>query len=90
MSTNYRQPTENMTHFCYKANRICLNSLQNNVNISDKGVSVTGAKVLSSGYVNASKLPKNLVLENGFVHTYYIDLKEDLKEGMNIKITIPR
>ena len=90
MSINYRQPTENMTHFCNKANRICLNSLQNNVNISDKGVSVTGANVLSSGYVNATKLPKNLVLENGFVHTYYIDLKEDLKEGMNIKITIPR
>ena len=90
MSINYRQPTENMTHFCNKANRICLNSLQNNVNISDKGVFVTGANVLSSGYVNATKLPKNLVLENGFVHTYYIDLKEDLKEGMNIKLTIPR
>ena len=90
MSAHSRQPTENKTHPCYKLNRICLNSLENNVNISDKGVSVTGKNVLSSGYVNASKLPKNLVLDNGFVHTYYIDLKEDLREGMNHTITIPR
>ena len=60
------------------------------MNISNDSVTVSGKKVINCGYVDASKLPENLVLKDGFVHTYYIDLDEDLDEGMNLTIAIAK
>lgn len=94
MDTNYsiisRMSIENTTHPCFKPNRICLNSHQKFVNISEADITVTGQKVVKSGYVNASELPEKLQLKEDYVHTYYIDLEKELETGMNFSIVIQR
>ena len=85
-----RMSIENTTHPCFKPNRICLNSHQKFVNISTADITVTGQKVVKTGYVNASELPEKLQLKEDYVHTYYIDLEKELEAGMNFSIVIQR
>ena len=63
-----------------------MNSRQAFINISKDGVTVEGKKVQDHGYINASQLPENLEIDD--VHTYFIDLEEELSPEMSLTIMI--
>ena len=55
-------------------------------NISNDGIIVDGNTVMEHGYVDTTEIPNF----KGDSHILYIDLKDDLQPGTNIKIHIKK
>ena len=49
-----------------------------------------GKKLVAHGYFNIAELPKELLVRAGDVHTYYIDLEDDLIAGERLTIIITK
>ena len=85
---HFREPSENESNPCQRRNRICLNSRQNFVDITRDAVMVNDKKISEHGYLTVSELNVDVEMLEIDRHVYYIDLKEDLKLGSKLKISI--
>ena len=65
-----------------------MNSRQNFVDITRDAVMVNDKKISEHGYLTVSELNVDVEMLEIDRHVYYIDLKEDLKLGSKLKISI--